>query len=36
MGVADSRSLGYESYARMKEYIRRSTFVPFRRGDVRR
>jgi hypothetical protein len=36
MGAADSRSLRYESYARMNEFIRRSTTVPLRRGDVRR
>jgi hypothetical protein len=38
MGVADSRSFTYESYARMREFVRRSTYVPFRRflGDVRR
>jgi hypothetical protein len=39
MGAADSRSLlRYGSYTRMKEFVRRSTYVPFRRflGDVRR
>jgi hypothetical protein len=35
---ADSRSLRYGSYARMKEFVRRSTYIPFRRflGDVSR
>jgi hypothetical protein len=38
MGAADSDSLRSESYARMKEFVRRSTFVRFRRflGDVHR
>jgi hypothetical protein len=38
MGAADSRSLRSESYARMKDFIRRFTYIPFRRflGDVRR
>jgi hypothetical protein len=38
MGAADSRSLRSESYARMKEFVRRFAYVPFRRflGDVRR
>jgi hypothetical protein len=38
MGAADSRSLRYDSYAGMKEFVRRSTSIPFRRflGDVRR
>jgi hypothetical protein len=38
MGAADSRSLRYESYVRMQHFVRRSTYVPFRRflGDVRR
>jgi hypothetical protein len=37
MGVADSRSLRYESYVLMQHFVRRSTYVPFRRfsGDVR-
>jgi hypothetical protein len=37
MGAADSRALRSESYACMKEYERRFTFVPFRRclGNVR-
>jgi hypothetical protein len=37
MGAADSRSLRYATYVRMKHFVRRST-VPFRRflGDVRR
>jgi NAD-specific glutamate dehydrogenase len=38
MGAADSRSLRFESYVRMQHFVRRSTYVPFRRflGDVRR
>jgi hypothetical protein len=38
MGAADSRSLQSESYASMKEFVRRSTFVPFQQlvGDMRR
>jgi hypothetical protein len=28
MGAADSRALRTESYARMKEFVRRSTYVP--------
>jgi hypothetical protein len=39
MGAADSRSLRSESYVRMQHFVRRSTYVPFRRfllGDVRR
>jgi hypothetical protein len=38
MGVADFYPLRSESYARMKEFIRRSTHVSFRRflWDVRR
>jgi hypothetical protein len=38
MGAADSRSLRSNSYVRMQHFVRRSTFVPFRRfwGDVRR
>ena len=36
MGAADSRSLRSDSYARMQHFVRRSTYVPFRRlwGDV--
>ena len=36
MGIADSRSLSF--YVRMQHFVRRSTYVPFRRfwGDVRR
>jgi hypothetical protein len=37
-GAADYRSLmGYKSYTRMKDFVRRSTFAPFRRflKDVR-
>jgi hypothetical protein len=30
MGAADSRSLRSESYARIKEFVRWSTYVPFR------
>jgi hypothetical protein len=38
MGAAESRSLRCESYARMKEFVRRSAYIPFRLflGDVRR
>jgi hypothetical protein len=38
MGVADSRSLRSITYVRMPHFVRRTTFVPFRRfsGDVRR
>jgi hypothetical protein len=38
MGAADSRSLRSGSYVRMQHFVRRSTYVPFRRilGDVRR
>jgi hypothetical protein len=38
MGAADSRSLRSERCARMKEFVRRSKYVPFRRSlwDVRR
>jgi hypothetical protein len=38
MGAPDSRSLRSHSYVRMQHFVRRSTFVPFRRflGDVRR
>jgi hypothetical protein len=38
MGAADSRSLRPESYVSMQHFVRRSTYVPFRRflGDVRR
>jgi hypothetical protein len=38
MGVGDSRSLRSDIYARMQQFVRRSTFIPFRRflGDVRR
>jgi hypothetical protein len=38
MGAADSRSLRSNNYVRMQCFVRRSTFVPFRRilGDVRR
>jgi uncharacterized membrane protein len=31
MGVADSRSLRFDSYVRMQHFVRRTTFVPFRR-----
>jgi hypothetical protein len=30
MGVAKSRSLRYDCYARMQHFVRRSTCVPFR------
>jgi hypothetical protein len=38
IGVADSRSLRFDSYVNIHHFIRRSTCVPFRRlwGDVRR
>jgi hypothetical protein len=38
MGAADSRSLRSGNYVRMQHFVRRSTYVPFRRflGDVRR
>jgi hypothetical protein len=38
MGVADSRSLRHDNYARMKEFVRRYASIPFRMilGDVRR
>jgi NAD-specific glutamate dehydrogenase len=38
MGAADSRSLRYDNYVRMQNFVRRTTYVPFRRflGDVRR
>jgi hypothetical protein len=38
IGAADSRSLLSDSYVRMQHFVRRSTYVPFRRflGDVRR
>jgi hypothetical protein len=38
MGAAGSRSLRSDSYVRMQHFVRRSTYVPFRRfwGDVRR
>jgi hypothetical protein len=38
MGVADSRSLRFDSSVHMQHFVRRSTSVPFRRcsGDVRR
>jgi hypothetical protein len=37
-GAANSRSLRSDSYVRMQHFVRRTTFVPFRRfwGDVRR
>jgi hypothetical protein len=31
MGAADSRSLRSDNYVRMQHFVRRSTFVPFRR-----
>jgi hypothetical protein len=36
--AADSRSLPSHNYVRMQRFVRRSTYVPFRRflGDVRR
>jgi hypothetical protein len=38
MGAAASRSLRYDIYVRMQHFVRRPTYVPFRRfwGDVRR
>jgi hypothetical protein len=38
MEAIDSRSLRFDSYVRMQHFVRRSTYVPFRRflGDVRR
>jgi hypothetical protein len=38
MGATDSRSLRYDIYVRMQHFVRRSTYVLFRRvlGDVRR
>jgi hypothetical protein len=38
MGVADSRSLRSNSYVRMQHFVRRTTYVPFRRflGGLRR
>jgi hypothetical protein len=38
MGVVDSLSLCSDSYVRMQHFVRRTTFVPFRRflGHVRR
>jgi hypothetical protein len=38
MGDADSRSLRSDKYVRMQHFVRRTTYVPFRRfrGDVRR
>jgi hypothetical protein len=38
MGAADSRSLRNDNHARMQNFVRRSTYVLFRRflGDVRR
>jgi hypothetical protein len=38
MGAADSRSLRFDFYVRMQHFVRRSTYLPFRRffGDVRR
>jgi hypothetical protein len=38
MGADDSRSLRCDSYVRMQHFVRRSTYVPFRRfwEDVRR
>jgi hypothetical protein len=31
MGVADSRSLRFESYVRMHHFVRQTTYVPYRR-----
>jgi hypothetical protein len=31
MGALDSRSSRFDSYARMQRFVRRSSFVPFRR-----
>jgi hypothetical protein len=38
MGVADSRSLRCGGYVRMQHFVRRTTYIPFRRfwEDVRR
>jgi hypothetical protein len=38
MGIGDSRSLRFDNYVRMQHFVRRNTFVPFRRFcvDVRR
>jgi hypothetical protein len=38
MGAADYRSLRFDSYARMQHFVRRTTYVPFRRilEDLRR
>jgi hypothetical protein len=38
MGVDDSRSLRYDSYVSMQNFVRQTTFGPFRAflGDVRR
>jgi hypothetical protein len=38
MGVADSRSLRYDSCVRMQHFVRRTTSFPFQRflGDVQR
>jgi hypothetical protein len=38
MGVVDSRSLRSDNYVHMQHFVRRTTYVPFRRfwGDVRR
>jgi hypothetical protein len=38
MGATDSRSLSYAKYIRMQHFVRRTSYVPFRRflGDVRR
>jgi hypothetical protein len=38
MGVPGSRSLPFDSSVRMHHFVRRNTYVPFRRflGDVRR
>jgi hypothetical protein len=37
MGATDSRSLRFDTYVRILHFVRRSTYVPFRRfwGDVR-
>jgi hypothetical protein len=31
MGVVDSRSLRFDSYVRLQHFVRRTTYVPFRR-----
>jgi hypothetical protein len=38
MGAADSLSMRFENYVRMQHFVRRTTYIPFRRfwGDVRR